>query len=177
MYPQPNITTKETAIYSQGFVAFFNGDDIVQGDVYGNQRNLVGKTIKAYEAVVAEKNEAIAVAKSYYDKLVELGIIEKEKTVEELAEEQKQALISLTSQNAIILKQMQDMQKTMAEMMGKNSTLNNDVDSLLKEDITVKGNTLSIKGNVDKSDSTKENLNGNKSNTTLNANGFKSSRT
>ena len=143
MFPTPNVTTEKTSIYNNGFFGIIQGEDILRGDVYGGNQTPIGKTNEAY-------NDLMVTCIKYYDKLVELGVIEKEKTQEEVDEEQQQALSSLAEQNAIILKQLKDDHGKMSAMMKTE---------IKEEDTTDKGNTT----------------HGNKLNTNNTANGFKSS--
>lgn len=116
MFMQPQITSERTSIYNSGFLAYISGDDIYQADYYGAQKQIVGKSLKAY-------NELQEIAKKYYDKLVELGVIPKEKTPEEIAEENVR---QLEAANATIKKN----QELMAQMMSQMQDLQTAVKSM-----------------------------------------------
>lgn len=121
MFMQPNITTEKTSIYNSGFIAYVVGDDIYQMDYYGGNKQAVGKTMRAY-------NELQELANKYYEKLVELGIIPKEKSPEEVAEENakqfeetKNTLRQNQELMAMMMTQMQQLQETVASLQKETS--------------------------------------------------------
>ena len=60
--------------------AVITGDDIIQCDMYGRSQTKIGVSLKKY-------NEATETLQKYYDKLVELGVIQEEKKPEEMMKE------------------------------------------------------------------------------------------
>lgn len=121
MFMQPNITTEKTSIYNSGFIAYVVGDDIYQMDYYGGNKQAVGKTMRAY-------NELQELANKYYEKLVELGVIPKEKSPEEVAEENakqfeetKNTLRQNQELMAMMMTQMQQLQETVASLQKETS--------------------------------------------------------
>lgn len=60
--------------------AVISGDDIIQCDMYGRSNTKIGVTLKKY-------NEATETLSKYYNKLVELGVIEEEKKPEDMMKE------------------------------------------------------------------------------------------
>lgn len=60
--------------------AVISGDDIIQCDMYGRSQTKIGVSLKKY-------NEATETLQKYYDKLVELGVIQEEKKPEEMMKE------------------------------------------------------------------------------------------
>lgn len=81
-----------------------DGEDIYQIDYMGNRR-LIGKTKAAYDVLESTTTE-------YYNKLVELGVIPKQKTPEEM---------------------MADMQNVMQGMLQTISDLKNEVKEMQKD--------------------------------------------
>lgn len=60
--------------------AVIMGDEIFQCDMYGRNQTKIGVSLKKY-------NEATSTLQKYYEKLVELGIIQEEKKPEEMMKE------------------------------------------------------------------------------------------
>lgn len=60
--------------------AVVSGEDIYQCDIYGRTNNKIGVTLKKY-------NEATETLSKYYNKLVELGVIQEEKKPEDMMKE------------------------------------------------------------------------------------------
>lgn len=65
-----------------------DGTDIYQADYMGNRR-LIGKTQAAYDELESTTTE-------YYNKLVELGVIPKQKTPEEMMADMQNAMMSMS---------------------------------------------------------------------------------
>lgn len=65
--------------------AFIQGF-IQDGYIKNAQGTIVGVSISTYEAVQNQLNEAVELLTTYKDKLIELGVIKKEMTVEERQE-------------------------------------------------------------------------------------------
>lgn len=64
------------------------GDKIVQVDYMGNSVQIIGATQKLYEG-------ALKMASEYRDKLIEAGILQKEKTPQEIQQEQSDMIKQL----------------------------------------------------------------------------------
>ena len=123
---QPQITSERTSIYNSGFLAYISGDDIYQADYYGAQKQIVGKSLKAY-------NELQEIANKYYDKLVELGVIPKEKTPEEIAEENVR---QLEAANATIKKNQELMAQMMSQMQDLQTAVKSMKESSLRDSLS-----------------------------------------
>ena len=144
MFMQPQVTSERTSIYNSGFLAYVSGDDIYQAEYFGAPRQVVGKTLKAY-------NELQEMANKYYEKLVELGVIAKEKTPEELAEENVRQLEDAKT----AIKQNQEL---MVQMMAQMKELQSAVHSM--QDSSLRGQLADVKDvnyylNEEKSDGNK----------------------
>ena len=108
-----NITEQKTTTVNmqqpQQFLAQLDGANIYQLNSFAGfgsgQRTQVGVTLQAY-------NDLKQMCQQYYDKLVELGVIKKEKTPAEIAAEQAQI---------------------MAEMLATMKALKNEVEVLKNE--------------------------------------------
>lgn len=90
-----NITEQKTTTVNmqqpQQFLAQLEGVNIYQVNGFafgGGNRVQVGVTLQAY-------NELKAMCQQYYDKLVEVGVIQKEKTPAEIQAEQTQMIASM----------------------------------------------------------------------------------
>ena len=124
----PNVSIERTQFYNSCFNAYIQGDNIIQADFYGNS-TAVGITNQKAQQLITENKELKELLDKYTNKLVELGVIQKEKTPEEIMQEQT-ALIqkmseSLTAmQNEIIsLKEKKDDRNTgSAELVSNVST-------------------------------------------------------
>lgn len=84
-------TTNINVQQSQQFLAQLEGTNIYQVNGFafgGGNRAQVGVTLQAY-------NELKQMCQQYYDKLVEVGIIQKEKTPAEIQAEQTQMIASM----------------------------------------------------------------------------------
>lgn len=100
-----NTSYEKLSFYNTFFGGSIDGDNIISTDFYGNKQ-IVGVTQKKYQ-------ETLDLLNSYYNKLVEVGVIQKEKTAEEIASEQKEMM------SAMIL-QMKNMQETLDNLQRKN---------------------------------------------------------
>lgn len=93
-----NLTTHERTSYFNNIMSCYtDGDNIFQTDYMGNKVGSIGVTNKRYL-------ELKEICDKYYDKLVELGAIKKEKTPEELAQEQTEMMTKMMEQ----MKYLQD---------------------------------------------------------------------
>lgn len=90
-----NTSYEKLSFYNSFFGGTIEGDNILSTDFYGNKQ-LVGVTMKKHQ-------ETLDLLNTYYNKLVELGVIEKEKTPEDIAKEQQQMM-------QLMMQQMKDMQ-------------------------------------------------------------------
>ena len=84
-------TTSINVQQAQQFLAQLEGQNIYQlnGFGFGNSNRVqVGVSLQAY-------NELKAMCQQYYDKLVEVGVIQKEKTPAELQAEQAQMMANM----------------------------------------------------------------------------------
>ena len=98
-----NTSYEKLSFYNNMFNAFIDGDSIYSSDFYGN-RQLQGVTLKKHQ-------ETLDLLNTYYNKLVDLGAIEKEKSAEEIAMEQNQLMQQL-------LNQLQDLKNEVKEIKG-----------------------------------------------------------
>lgn len=91
----------------QGFSAtnmltcFIDGDNIIQVDYMGT-RKIVGKTMAAY-------GELESTATEYYNKLVELGVIEAPKTPEEMVKEMQKNMSDMAAVIAALTSEIKEM--------------------------------------------------------------------
>lgn len=93
----PIISTERTQLYNSCFNAYVQGDNIIQADFYGNS-TAVGITNQKAQQIINENKELKELLDKYTNKLVELGVIQKEKTPEEIMQEQT-ALIQKMSES------------------------------------------------------------------------------
>lgn len=100
-----NTSYEKVSFYNNFFGGSIDGENIYSSDFYGN-KNLIGVTIKKHQ-------ETLDLLNTYYNKLIEVGVIEKEKTPEEIAKEQQQMMQSM-------MEQMQIMQATIQSLQTKN---------------------------------------------------------
>lgn len=96
-----NTSYEKFSFYNNYFGGTIDGDNIISTDFYGNKQ-IVGVTTKKHK-------ETVELLNSYYNKLVELGVIEKEKTAEDIAKEQQQLMQTM-------IQQMQTMQQALSEL-------------------------------------------------------------
>lgn len=100
-----NTSYEKLSFYNTFFGGSIDGDNIISTDFYGNKQ-IVGVTQKKYQ-------ETLDLLNTYYNKLVEVGVIQKEKTPEEIANEQKEMM------SAMII-QMKNMQEALDNLQKKN---------------------------------------------------------
>lgn len=105
-----NTSYEKFSFYNNYFGGSIEGDNIISTDFYGNKQ-IVGVTTKKHQ-------ETLDLLNNYYNKLVEVGIIQKEKSPEELASEQN--------------KMMQEMFAQMKAMQEKLDNLQNEKDIIMK---------------------------------------------
>lgn len=86
MLPQQNNTAVQTP--RNYMLCAVEGDKIVQVDYMGNSVQIVGATQKLYEG-------ALKMASEYRDKLIEAGLLQKEKTPQEIQQEQSEMMKQL----------------------------------------------------------------------------------
>lgn len=89
---------------SNQLLCYIDGEDIYQVDYMGGNKRLIGKTSAAYKDLEDTTTE-------YYNKLVELGVIQKPQDPQEM---------------------MQEMQRSMLEMSGIIKSLSDEVRELKK---------------------------------------------
>lgn len=105
-----NTSYEKFSFYNNYFGGSIEGDNIISTDFYGNKQ-VVGVTTKKHQ-------ETLDLLNTYYNKLVDLGVIEKEKSPEELVSEQN--------------KMMQEMFAQMKAMQEKLDSLQNEKDIIMK---------------------------------------------
>lgn len=103
-----NTSYEKVSFFNNYFGGSIDGDNIYSSDFYGNKQ-LVGVTMKKHK-------ETLDLLDTYYKKLIEVGVIEKEKTPEEIAKEQQRMMQTM-------MEQMQVMQETIQTL--QNQTQNN----------------------------------------------------
>lgn len=108
-----NASYEKFSIYNSIFSGTIENDCIFSTDFYGN-RQQVGVTTKKHQ-------ETLDLLKSYYDKLVEAGIITKEKTPEEIMHEQNMLMQQLVVQ----VSQLQSELKTIKGVKEDEHTTDN----------------------------------------------------
>lgn len=96
-----NTSYEKFSFYNNYFGGTIDGDNIISTDFYGNKQ-IVGVTMKKHK-------ETVDLLNTYYNKLVDLGVIEKEKTAEDIAKEQQQLMQTM-------IQQMQTMQQALTEL-------------------------------------------------------------
>ena len=101
-----NTSYEKLSFYNTFFGGSIDGDNIISTDFYGNKQ-VVGVTMKKYQ-------DTLDLLNTYYNKLIELGIIEKEKTPEDIAKEQQQMMQAMFAQ-------MQVMQEKLDSLPSKNN--------------------------------------------------------
>lgn len=106
-----NTSYEKLSFYNSYFGGTIEGDNILSSDFYGN-KTLVGVTIKKYQ-------DTLDLLNTYYNKLVELGVIEKEKTPEEVAKEQQEMIKTM-------MLQMQHMQEKIDSLNEQNQAIRKD---------------------------------------------------
>lgn len=83
---------------------FIDGENIVQVDYMGT-RKIVGKTMAAY-------GELESTATEYYNKLVELGVIEVPKTPEEMVKEMQKNMNDMAAVIAALTSEIKEMKNS-----------------------------------------------------------------
>lgn len=106
-----NTSYEKLSFYNSYFGGTIEGDNILSSDFYGN-KTLIGVTIKKYQ-------DTLDLLNTYYNKLVELGVIEKEKTPEEVAKEQQEMIKTM-------MLQMQHMQEKIDSLNEQNQAIRKD---------------------------------------------------
>lgn len=87
-----NLTTQErTSFFNNILTCSIDGNNIFQTDYMGNRIGVLGVSANAY-------NELKKICDQYYNKLVELGVLQKEKTPQEIAEEQREFMSEMMAQ-------------------------------------------------------------------------------
>ena len=99
-----NTSYEKLSFYNSFFGGTIEGDNILSTDFYGNKQ-IVGVTMKKHQ-------ETLDLLNTYYNKLVELGVIEKEKTPGDIAKEQQQMM-------QLMMQQMKDMQDKLDSLQHK----------------------------------------------------------
>lgn len=120
-----NTSYEKLSFYNSYFGGTIEGDNILSSDFYGN-KTLIGVTIKKYQ-------ETLDLLNTYYNKLVELGVIEKEKTPEEVAKEQQEMI------KAMML-QMQHMQEKIDSLNEQKQPIRKDIQHDGYQQISINNN-------------------------------------
>lgn len=102
-----NTSYEKFSFYNNYFGGTIDGDNILSTDFYGNKQ-VIGVTMKKHK-------ETIDMLNNYYNKLVDLGVIEKEKTPGDIAKEQQQMMQTM-------MQQMQSMQQALADLQQEKSS-------------------------------------------------------
>lgn len=103
-----NFTTQErTSFFSNIHTCLVDGNNIFQTDYMGNKVGVLGVTTTAY-------NELKKICDQYYDKLVELGVLQKEKTPQEIAKEQNELMSEM-------MKQIKSLKEEISNIKGKDN--------------------------------------------------------
>lgn len=106
-----NTSYEKVSFFNNYFGGSIDGDNIYSTDFYGNKQ-LVGITIKKHQ-------ETMDLLNKYYDKLIEVGVIEKEKTPEEIAKEQQQMMQTMMEQMQIMQATIQTLQTQSNQYKGE----------------------------------------------------------
>jgi hypothetical protein len=113
-----NTSYEKISFYNNFFGGTIDGDNILTTDYYGNKQ-VIGVTSKKYK-------ETMELLTTYYNKLVEVGVIEKEKTAEDIAKEQQLMMQTLMNQ----MKAMQDKLDSLQENKGETNGYKSDSEQL-----------------------------------------------
>lgn len=97
-----NTSYEKLSFYNSFFGGSIDGDNILSTDFYGNKQ-IIGVTMKKYQ-------DTIDLLNSYYNKLIELGVIEKEKTPEDIAKEQQEMLQTMMLQMKAMQEKLENIQ-------------------------------------------------------------------
>lgn len=100
-----NTSYEKFSFYNNYFGGYIDRDNIYSADFYGNKQ-VIGVTMKKHQ-------ETLDLLNTYYNKLIDLGIIEKEKTPEDIAKEQQQMMQSMIAQ-------MKSMQEKLDNLQNQN---------------------------------------------------------
>lgn len=119
-----NTSYEKLSFYNNYFGGYIDGDNILSTDFYGN-KTIVGVTSKKYKDTVDLLN-------TYYNKLVELGVIEKEKTPEDLAKEQQQMMQAMFAQMQAMQEKLDSLQ--LKEEIKVEKDINNGYESNSEND-------------------------------------------
>lgn len=121
-----NITEQKTTsinVQQQQFLAQLEGNNIYQVNGFtnfgGGSRTQVGVTLQAY-------NDLKQMCQQYYDKLVEVGVIQKEKTPAEIQAEQAQLM-------AEMLATMKALKQEVEVLKNERADSSKDVESIAGE--------------------------------------------
>jgi hypothetical protein len=132
-----NTSYEKVSFYNNFFGGSIDGDNIVSTDYYGNKQ-VIGVTNKKHQ-------ETLELLSSYYDKLVELGVIEKEKTPEDIAKEQQEMMQTLILQMKVMQDKLESLQQTKGETNGYKSN-----SKIIDTDNGVESNTTEQPINVNR---------------------------
>ena len=102
-----NTSYEKLSFYNNYFGGYIDGDNILSTDFYGN-KSIVGVTTKKHK-------ETVDLLNTYYNKLVELGVIEKEKTPEDIAKEQQQMMQAMFAQMQVMQEKLDSLQQVKEE--------------------------------------------------------------
>lgn len=97
-----NTSYEKVSFFNNYFGGIIDGNNIYTTDFYGNKQ-LIGVTTKKHQ-------ETVDLLDTYYNKLIELGVIEKEKTPDEIAKEQQQMMQAMMNQMAEMQHTIQTLQ-------------------------------------------------------------------
>lgn len=125
-----NTSYEKVSFYNNFFGGSIDGDNIISTDYYGNKQ-IIGVTTKKHQ-------ETLDLLSSYYDKLVELGVIQREKTPEDIAKEQQEMMQTLILQMKAMQDKLESLQESKGESNGyksnsENIISNNGVESISTE--------------------------------------------
>lgn len=129
-----NLTHEKTSIYNNIFTCYVENGGIFQTDYIGNKIGQLGVTNETYSALNSKYIDLKNICDTYYNKLVDAGIIEKEKTPEEIIKEQSELM------NQMLL-QMKDMQSEINQLKEKKDVQYNESSSSVGESRGVKSGT------------------------------------
>lgn len=129
-----NTSYEKLSFYNTFFGGSIDGDNIVSTDFYGNKQ-IVGVTMKKYQ-------DTLDLLNTYYNKLIELGVIEKEKTPEDIAKEQQQMMQAMFTQ----MQMMQEKLDTLTRMFENNEDDKNEMNIDLSQ---IQATLLNIKSRID----------------------------
>lgn len=108
-----NTSYEKFSFYNNFFGGTIEGDNILSTDFYGNKQ-LIGVTTKKHQ-------ETVELLNTYYNKLVEIGVIEKEKTPEDIAKEQQQVMQAMLAQMKTMQEALNDLQQEKHSLKGEEN--------------------------------------------------------